>query len=91
MYPQRLVNIVENYFLLDFEKNRFTNKINQVSTQLSELGTFIIDNPNALAVNNQGFISLIQKYKSNRPLVKLFLWYDREFYISCIFGVLCNR
>jgi hypothetical protein len=46
MYPQRLVN-VENYFLLDFEKNRFTNEINQVSTQLSQLGTFIIENPNA--------------------------------------------
>ncbi len=64
MYPQTSVNIVENYFLLDFEVNRFTNEINQVSTQLSQLGTFITGNPNALVVNNQGFISLIQKYKN---------------------------
>jgi hypothetical protein len=27
----------------------------------------------------------------NRPLAKLFLWYDREFYILCIFGILYAR
>ncbi|WP_413172361.1 ATP-binding protein [Anabaena azotica] len=68
MYPQRLVNVVENYFLLDFEKNRFTTEINQVNTQLSQLETFITENPNALAVNNQDFINLVQKYKNNTEL-----------------------
>ncbi|MBD2292551.1 HAMP domain-containing protein [Anabaena sphaerica FACHB-251] len=68
MYPQRLVNVLENYVLLDFEKNKFSNDINQVNQKLSQLETFIKENPDALAVNDQDFNILIQKYKDTTQL-----------------------
>ncbi|MBK1987575.1 HAMP domain-containing protein [Sphaerospermopsis aphanizomenoides BCCUSP55] len=64
MYPQRLVNVVENYVLLEYEKNRFTNDINQVNKHLSQLEKFIKDNPDALVVDDKDFLHLVQKYKN---------------------------
>ncbi|TAF06439.1 MAG: sensor histidine kinase [Nostocales cyanobacterium] len=68
MYPQRLANVLENYVLLNFEKDKFSHEITQVNQQLSQLETFIIANPKALAVNDQDFKVLVNKYQNTTQL-----------------------
>ncbi|MEA5577207.1 ATP-binding protein [Anabaena sp. UHCC 0451] len=68
MYPQRLANVLENYVLLDFEKDNFSNEISQVNQQLSRLENFIKANPKALAINDQDFNTLVSKYQNNTQL-----------------------
>lgn len=64
MYPQKLINVIENYVLLDFEKANFAQEINQVNQQLSKLEEFIKANPQSLAVNDEYFISVVNKYQN---------------------------
>ncbi|MFM2062218.1 MAG: hypothetical protein RLZZ507_1888 [Cyanobacteriota bacterium] len=68
MYPQRLANVIENYVLLDFEKEQFSDNITQVNQQLSQLRKFIQDNPNVLAVNDSNFTILVEGYQNTTQL-----------------------
>lgn len=68
MYPQRLANVLENFSLLEFEKEKFTQEITEVNQHLSGLDSFINANPTALAVKDQEFIKLVRRYQNNTQL-----------------------
>jgi signal transduction histidine kinase len=68
MYPQKLINVIENYVLLDFEKENFSQEISQINKQLAELERFIKANPQSLAVNDEDFISIVNKYQATTQL-----------------------
>ncbi|MEA5554555.1 ATP-binding protein [Anabaena cylindrica UHCC 0172] len=68
LHPQRLATVLNNSIWLEFEKNRFLGDVTQVDQQLSELEIFINAYPHDLAINNQEFTILVNKYKKNTDL-----------------------
>ncbi|MGM3307920.1 ATP-binding protein [Anabaena sp. WFMT] len=68
LHPQRLATVLNNSIWLEFEKNKFLDDVTQVNQQLSELEIFINAYPDDLAVNNQEFAILVNKYKKNTDL-----------------------
>ncbi|WP_427160351.1 HAMP domain-containing protein [Aliinostoc sp. HNIBRCY26] len=68
IHPQRLVHVLENSVWLDFEKNRFLADIEDINQQLSQIDTFVKNNPHNLALRPEVFQELLKEYKENTAL-----------------------
>lgn len=62
MHPQRLLAVLKDSIWFKYETSKFTNDVNQLRRQLSELETFAQNHPKQLAVDAQKFETLIQDY-----------------------------
>jgi signal transduction histidine kinase len=68
LHPQRLVHVLEYSVWLDFEKNRFLADIKDINQQLSQISTFVKNNPHDLALHPEVFQNLLKEYKENTAL-----------------------
>ncbi|QLE57447.1 ATP-binding protein [Nostoc sp. TCL26-01] len=68
LHPQRLVPVLDDSIWLEFEKDKFTEEIEQINTRLSDIEIFVKSYPNDLALNYQEYNQLLKKYRDNTNL-----------------------
>ncbi|MBE9050416.1 HAMP domain-containing protein [Nostocales cyanobacterium LEGE 11386] len=81
LHPQRLFTVLENSIWLEFEKNKFSEDLNQVNDKISNLETFINTYPDDLAIDRIDFYHLLNNYQSTTKLyskIIKFFWQKLE-------------
>lgn len=67
-HQQQLLTVLGDSIWLEYEKSKFLGNVNEVKTQLDQIETFIAQNTNNLAVEDQEFKKLLNEYENTTAL-----------------------